>query len=255
MDFDDDSLLSPQSLELLAQVQRDADRADAAHDHNMSVGAVIKLGKGIAEHCLKAVSRNRQLLVNEGALNSEIRNYLLAHGIAFRTGGTSGEDYLYQRTPSGDTIIERIERRREVDGVNSDLLIDGDQKRVELKTAATATPKAIPSDFFTKDLAHLRGEYLDELSYSTREGALRKNRKAEMALLVCDERQARSRPELERLLGDKSGMEANVIESNDGVTYLVSIRDYESRHILRSRRADEELSRFVVFLATPSLRE
>lgn len=62
MDFDSDGLASPQGLEWLTQVQKEADRADAANAHNMSIKAITALGKKIAEYCLVTVAKNARCL-------------------------------------------------------------------------------------------------------------------------------------------------------------------------------------------------
>lgn len=255
MDFDDEGLITPLGLEQILQIERDANRAEAARVHNMSVEDIETLGLCIVEHCLVSISKNRQLLVNEGALNSEIRDYILSKGISFRTGGSSGEDYIHERNPQGQTIISRVQRRREVDGVNSDLLVDRDGKRVELKTAAIASPKQIPSDFFDKDLAHLRRHYLDELSTSAYDGVLRGARKAEMAILACDKRQAVRNASLTDFLGNVGSSTSFTIRSNHGVTYHVKVGQYDQASIVRGKTGDEILDEFVVILAIPSLRE
>jgi len=255
LDFDDDGLITPLGLEQILEIERDANRAEAARVHNMSVEDIETLGLDIAEHCLISISKERQLLVNEGALNSEIRKFILLRGISFRTGGSSGEDYIHEQNPQGQTIISRVERRREVDGVNSDLLIDRDGKRVELKTAAIASPKRIPSDFFGKDLAHLRRQYLDELSTSAFDGALRHDRKAEMAILACDKRQAAGNSSLIDLLGSVDLNTSSTIRANHGVTYHVRIGQYDQASIVRGKNGDELLDEFVIIIAIPSLRE
>jgi hypothetical protein len=254
LDFDDNGLITPLGLEQILEIERDANRAEVARVHNMSVEDIETLRLGIVKHCLVSISKDRQLLVNEGALNSEIRKIILSMGISFRTGGAAGEDYIHKKNSIGQTISSRVERLREVGGVNSDLLVDSDGKRVELKTAAIASPKTIPSDFFCKDLAHLRRQYLDELSISPFDGVLRKERKAEMAILACDKRQAAGNSSLADLIGNVGFDTSSTIRANHGVTYHVEVARYDQASIVRSMSGDEILGEFVIILAIPSMR-
>lgn len=257
MEFDSNGMMTPESLILLEDIRRQEERANVAHEHNMSVADIAALGASIMRHCLDAISLNRDLLVLEGALNISIRTFLKNGGYTIRSGDSGGNDYLHSQTAEGTSVARKVPRRRATLRVNSDLIVDHDDKRVELKTAAFASPKDdVPDELFEKDLFHIQRQELEDLETFPWEGVLRNAREAELALFACDKVLARRSRRLQVLVGDISSSNRIVVAGHDGATYIVETKLYVPAQRLHVERARQMvISEFIVFMAIPSRRE
>jgi hypothetical protein len=257
MEFDSDGILTPESLFLFEQIQRQGEIASVAHEHNMSVAHVAAMSESIMRHCLNAISLNRDLLVLENALNVSIRRFLKDSGYTIRSGDAGSDDYLHSQTAEGGSVAKKVPRRRANLHINSDLIVDHDDKRVELKTSAFASPKnGVPDELFDKDLSHIQRQQFEDLETFPWEGVLRNDRAAELALFACDKIVARRSKRLQALVGDISSPARISVAGHDGATYVVETGQYvqtEQLHVQRARPF--VIKDFIVFMALPSRRE
>lgn len=256
MDFDENGMPSIESLILLEELVRDAERANTAHEHNMQRSEIADLGMKILEHCMEKISADRELLAQEGALNSAITSFLCREGNTVRKADSHGNDYLHYMR-DGKRIAERTESVREKSDINSDIITGKNNNRVELKTAAFATAKdKVVPEFFSKDLDYLRRKPFTSMDDFPWEGMLRKDRSAEMAILAADKNIAVHSQKLMALVGDISSDEHIIRPLHDGVTYIIRTGIYKNDQVLHVQRDNPlKIEKFIVLLALPSVRE
>ncbi|MDN7790004.1 hypothetical protein QZM66_20825 [Burkholderia contaminans] len=257
MDFDEDGLPTPESLIFIEQIERQAARDAITQQHNKSVQSIRALGESILQHCLRTVSFDRDLLRMEGALNSSIVTFLKRAGFFVRIGDSHRSDYLHGLDDNGKAVAMKVPRERDNPKVVSDVIVERDGERIELKTASFASPKeSIPSELFNKDLRHLQRHVLEDLETFPWEGLLRINREAEMAIFVCDKIIAEQSDRFCALVGDLSSSDRVVRRNHDGVTYVIETGFYTPDQQLNVQSSKPiVVEEFIVLLATPSERE
>lgn len=256
MDFDENGIPSIESLILLEEIIRHEERANIAHEHNMRRSEIADLGIKILEHCMEKISADRELLAQEGALNSTITSFLCKEGNTVRKADSHGNDYLHYMK-DGKRIAERTASFREKSDINSDIIIGRNNNRVELKTAAFATAKdKLVADFFSKDLNYLQRKPFTNMDDYPWEGMLRKDRSAEMAILASDKNIASNSNRLIALIGNISSDENIIRTLHDGVTYIIRTGTYKNDQVLHVQRDKPlKIEKFIVLLALPSVRE
>ncbi|WP_296650806.1 hypothetical protein [Paraburkholderia sp.] len=203
MEFDEDGVFDLEASMQLSEYERLERRAADAHAHNMDVAQIVTLGRLIVGHCLVSVAANRDLLEQEGALNVDIGRFLKHEGYKIEKLDSHGNKYR-RSIVGGLQTAQDAPRAARSAGVLSDLIVDERGDRVELKTAAFATPKdRVPDDLFDKDLAYLeRAPYTGDLERYGYEGLSRPERLAEMALFVADKKIAQGSSRLRAMVGD-----------------------------------------------------
>ena len=93
MEFNSDGLITSEALAQLLEYERQEGRSAEAHEHNMDVAQIAKLGRRIVDHCLKSVAMNRDLLEQEGALNVDIGRFLKKEGFSIKKLDSHGKQY------------------------------------------------------------------------------------------------------------------------------------------------------------------
>lgn len=258
MDFDNDSgLINTESLLQLLEIERQANRAHHASQHNVDVSNIRSIAEHIASHCLCAVAKDRSLLLQEGALNSSIFNFLIESGYPIIKGDSRQRDWKYRTDEEGKIVANQIPRTVRKTGVTPDFLMYDDRNRLELKTAAYASSKdKIPSEFFYKDLRHLQRQELEDLETYPWEGVPRTHRNAEIAILVCDLSIAQSSEGIGQLFGQIPDIGKNAVKGREGVTYTFDVGTYETNfNVQPSSENLISIQRFIVLTAYPSRQD
>lgn len=209
------------------------EKAIEDHKHNREVEMIVAVGERILTHCLEKISLSPEIAEQEGGVNTLIRSFVL-----------SVEDWSYFTKDGRGTWRQHTSSQEPTkiayepifqDSV-PDLVINTEALRVELKSVSLFTSKdRVPSDFFSKDLLHLHGDSdFDKFDY---EGTSRKNRRAEICLLIGDLDVIKRSKALAELIGDDliSKVPRNHLRDLgvDGICY--EIRDCEFRSKTRSK--------------------
>jgi hypothetical protein len=254
MEFNSDGLITSEALAQLLEYERQEGRSAEAHEHNMDVAQIAKLGRRIVDHCLKSVAMNRDLLEQEGALNVDIGRFLKKEGFSIKKLDSHGKQYR-RGISEGSQTAQAIENSTEFTGVISDLIVDERGDRVELKTAAFATPKdKVPIELFKKDLAYLeRPTYTGDLERYPWEGLDRHERLAEMALFVADKKIAQGNSRLRAIVGKIDSNNFKKGATANGLTYEVHTGSYDPSEVLEVQRSRPmQVKNFIVLLVYPS---
>ena len=212
---------------------------EKAHEdakHNREVEMIVDVGELIMAQCLKKLSASPEIAEQEGGVNTLIRSFILSRdGWSYFTkdGDGSWRQHTSDREPT-KISYEPISQTS-----IPDLIINAETFRVELKSVALFTSKdRIPSDFFSKDLSHLHGDSdFDKFDY---EGTSRKNRRAEMCLLVGDLDVISRSKKLKDLIGNDFLKELSRLhlrdEGVDGIRYEIRDCAYRSKTRLKGKR-------------------
>lgn len=256
MEFDENGVITPEALMQLLELERQEVRAVEAHAHNMDVKKIASLGQLIVNHCLSSVAKCRDLLELEGALNIDIARFLKTEGYKIEKRDSRGKKYL-RTIADGVQVAEAAPRSAKSTRVSSDLIVDEQGDRVELKTAAFATSKdSVPDELFDKDLAYIeRDPYSGDLERYSDEGLCRSERQAEFILFVADKKIAQGSPRLCSLVGGFDSDKPVSGKTLNGLTYEIHTGAFEPSEVLEvKRKRTIRIESFIVLLVYPSLQ-
>lgn len=223
----------------------------AAHEnekHNREIDLIVSVGERILEHCLKSICRSPEITEQEGGLNTLIRSFILSvDGWSYFT--KDGRGSWREHTPDQEPTLVPYEpvSQKSV----PDLIVNAEALRLELKSVSLFTSKSrVPTEFFSKDLEHLHGD--SEFTKFDYEGTSRKNRRAEMCLLVGDLDVILNSSHLTALIGDNFMSDSSTRHLRDhgidGLCYLIRDCDYDSK----TRSKERRLCAILVFPAKKS---
>lgn len=260
MEFDANGLITQESILLLEEMERQANRNQATEVHNMERFDVQELGRNMVEHCLRAVSSARSLLEQEGALQSNICDFLLSNGYEMHKRNSNGL-LMRHYMSAGEHLAERSELSTASGDIRTDIVVNKAGHRLELKTSAYMTPKGkVPPELFDKDLAYLEPSLgQTDLDHNPGEGLTRKERGTELVLFVADMKVVQASKRFTTLFGkliQPPGDDPATGSTTSGIDYEIYSGTYEKSQALHvmGKKTTKTVDTFVVVLAYPSAR-
>ncbi|MEQ7895333.1 hypothetical protein [Xanthomonas arboricola] len=212
------------------------EKAHEDANHNREIEMIVAVGERILAHCLKKVSAYPEIAEQEGGVNTLIRTFILSvKDWSYFTKDSHGSWLQHTACQEAEKVHYQPINQSSV----PDLIINTEALRVELKSVALFTSKdRIPSDFFSKDLMHLHGD--SDFNKFDYEGTSRKNRRAEMCLLIGDLDVIKKSSQLIDLIGNDFMLDRSRQHLRDwgvdGIRYEIRDCAYRSKTRSKDRR-------------------